>query len=336
MMPNNSWEDYRDAAKQLLAKGDVAEAQSMLELALGEAEQFGPNDVRVGVVLTDLAEAARDLGNDEEALALLLRAKEIVKANEDAENEDRGLVYLYLGDALRRLGRLKEAGEEYREALIPLRAVADPLFPHALICQVQLAEVTFELGDSEEGERLLADLINQVEQRPDLAPPDKSLLYSLAAGLSMDRGHLVQAELLYRKALVIQTEGGFEDSLETADNWSDMGRLYSTVEKWDLALEAHERALEIRKRHLPPADPDIARALGNLAVTFTGLGKFDKAEDLAKRALEIAEGATQPDPEHVYDIMDLLASILAEAHKFDELEALVARQATLFSSDAEE
>jgi hypothetical protein len=56
------WEKYMSAGAESFAKGNYAEAEKMWLAARKEAEGFGPQDVRLGATLSNLAELYRREG----------------------------------------------------------------------------------------------------------------------------------------------------------------------------------------------------------------------------------------------------------------------------------
>ncbi|MBK8264875.1 MAG: serine/threonine protein kinase [Nannocystis sp.] len=61
------------------------------------------------------------------------------------------------------------------------------------------------------------------------------------------------------------------------------------------ALQAHQRALELREAKLPPGTPAIARSLEGVGRTLTALGRHDEAAEKLTRALAILEAALTPE-----------------------------------------
>jgi tetratricopeptide (TPR) repeat protein len=73
-----------------------------------------------------------------------------------------------------------------------------------------------------------------------------------------------------------------------AETFLKMGDLQS-------ALQAHQRALELREAKLPPGTPAIARSLEGVGRTLTALGRHDEAAEKLTRALAILEAALTPE-----------------------------------------
>src|SRR5918998_681593 len=53
--PNDEWTEHHDAGWEAHERGEYAEAERLLRLALGEVEELGKDDPRVAGVLNSLA-----------------------------------------------------------------------------------------------------------------------------------------------------------------------------------------------------------------------------------------------------------------------------------------
>ena len=74
MSTDNSWDDENVRGAQLYQQGRYAEAEQAFRSALDAAEHLGPDDVRVAVVLNNLASLCHNERKIEEAQALYERA----------------------------------------------------------------------------------------------------------------------------------------------------------------------------------------------------------------------------------------------------------------------
>jgi tetratricopeptide (TPR) repeat protein len=91
------------------------------------------------------------------------------------------------------------------------------------------------------------------------------------------------------------------------------------------ALRNRERALAIAEEALGPDHPNTTSALGNLALTYKGLGRPTEALPLAERALTITETALGPDHPDMAIAMSNLAVIYAALGRRDDAQAAVRR-----------
>ena len=72
------WKKHMDAALEAHRQGHYGDAEKSMEAALKEAERFGPEDLRLGTTLNNLAELYRDQGKYAEAEPLYKRSLVIV------------------------------------------------------------------------------------------------------------------------------------------------------------------------------------------------------------------------------------------------------------------
>eukprot|EP00959_Pyramimonas_sp_CCMP1952_P256377 5355237-Pyramimonas_sp.AAC.2 len=68
-----------------------------------------------------------------------------------------------------------------------------------------------------------------------------------------------------------------------------MGVLLLREDRYDEALPALERSLEVREKVYGPRHPHVATGLNNLATAYEKIGKYTVAKSLFARALEIRE-----------------------------------------------
>src|SRR4029450_2806127 len=74
MSGENTWDNENVRGAQLYQQGRYAEAEQAFRAALEAAEQLGPNDTRVAVVLNNLASLCHNQRKIEEAQTLYERA----------------------------------------------------------------------------------------------------------------------------------------------------------------------------------------------------------------------------------------------------------------------
>jgi len=72
------WKKHMDAAEEAYRQGHYGDAEKSIKAALKEAERFGPQDLRLGTTLNNLAELYRDQGKYAEAEPLYKRSLVIV------------------------------------------------------------------------------------------------------------------------------------------------------------------------------------------------------------------------------------------------------------------
>lgn len=106
-----------------------------------------------------------------------------------------------------------------------------------------------------------------------------------------------------------------------------LGIVFRNFAEFERSREQFEIALEIRRRVLPPNDPDLADSIHNMALTLSIQGKSDESIDMFRQALEIQIAGLGPDDPKVVRSMYNLARNLMRAKRFPE--ARVAMQNSL-------
>ncbi len=117
-------------------------------------------------------------------------------------------------------------------------------------------------------------------------------LFYLAETMRLEHNY-AQAEPLYQQALSIndkyfQQQFGADD-LHVAKSLTGLGQLYMDWGKYIQAEEPLKRALSIRQKVLPPADPLIAQAMENYSQLLNKTGHDQEAKALQKKANLIME-----------------------------------------------
>jgi Tfp pilus assembly protein PilF len=90
------------------------------------------------------------------------------------------------------------------------------------------------------------------------------------------------------------------------------------------------RAAAVKEEAFGPADPRLARSLGNLGIVAAQQGDLAGARALLERALRIFEAAYGPEHPDVTGTLTNLGSTLAEAGEPGEAEPLVQRALSIF------
>jgi tetratricopeptide (TPR) repeat protein len=103
------WERYNLAGQQAMSSGKSADAEAQFRMALQEAEKIGPQDPKVALSATNLANCLRQQGKLAEAESFYKKAIEVKeKAFGPLHHELIGVLENY-AKMLRAAGREKEA-----------------------------------------------------------------------------------------------------------------------------------------------------------------------------------------------------------------------------------
>jgi tetratricopeptide (TPR) repeat protein len=189
-------------------------------------------------------------------------------------------------------------------------AEADVLF-HMGRLDAALARVDSLLaeGDELEGEPLLAELYFErgaiLETMSEFEAAEESLSRAYFAALTSAADSTAFEAARVLVFIFGEREGDHEAALHwaryarssldrlgtppesEAQLLNSIGAAHQGRRKWVDATAAHRRALELRRRTLPPGDPDIAVSLNNLGNTLVETGAYDEAMEHHREAQRI-------------------------------------------------
>jgi len=102
-----------------------------------------------------------------------------------------------------------------------------------------------------------------------------------------ERGKFVDC-LFVREHLhtALETVHGHEH-MDVAASLNNIGIVYNSQGKYDLALEKHEESLHIKIKIFGYEHPDVATSLNSLGLVYRKLGDLDKALEYHEKALAI-------------------------------------------------
>src|SRR5688572_29273956 len=126
MSGTEQWDIENEKGMRLYQQGHYNTAEQTLRVALHEAEQFGPTDTRVAIVLNNLASLYHNQRKLTEAETLYLRALAI---RSEAYGPDHRMVAQSLNNLAslyRELGKYQEAKEFSLRAVAIAEAVVGP------------------------------------------------------------------------------------------------------------------------------------------------------------------------------------------------------------------
>lgn len=107
--------------------------------------------------------------------------------------------------------------------------------------------------------------------------------------------------------------------------------------KFDEAIPLAKRALEIRERLLPPSDPQVFSAFGNLGNLYNGTGDYKAAKKIFERLLALQEQHLGPADVQLASTLDRLAVLYYRDRSIDKAEDVYQRALALrenaFGSD---
>jgi len=107
---------------------------------------------------------------------------------------------------------------------------------------------------------------------------------SLVHSLNKAYGH---SAFIGSKAIDVRLATLGDMHLDLAESFAHLGLMRVELHEYNLAIQAFESALEIRRHGLDPHDPKISRLLNNIGCAYYEIGQYEKAMLVFKEALEI-------------------------------------------------
>ncbi len=301
-----------------LSQGQYVEASQTLRAAVHEAESSGANPTSLGVVLNDLAETCRRLGNYSEAETLYDRAIEILKGQPEVSAElvlvlgNQGTMYRETGQGLR------SAAAFERSLAIAKKAHLDREPIIGAILNGLAAAMISSQGDLKKAERLLEQSLRIRETALGPEHLDVSETLNNLGTVLYQRKDYTRAETALERALAITEKHLGSDHPDVAVTLSNLGILHIDRQEYDAAEKAFRRALEIREARLPADHPAIATSLLNLARVLMNENRSEEAQSMLQRAVAIRnQRPRDADPEAVLMLEQYAAALRLNGYGSD-------------------
>jgi CHAT domain-containing protein len=178
-----------------------------------------------------------------------------------------------------------------------------------------------EKGLYAESEAVLKEGIERQKQDNKIETVDYSTLINELANVYYKQSRIIEADSLYRQALLIRKEKCGEKSLEYAETLNDWAELKVGMAQFEDLENWLETSLEIRKKKLGEESVEYALSLTILSHYYTFSGQIAKAGEPAEKAVRILAGAVgEQHPDYALALFKwgdyfLLTGQLSEAEK---------------------
>lgn len=234
----------------------------------------------------------RNAAEYEKARPLLARALEQwINANQENSSEVADTL-LELGELQRIDGDLEAARRSHERALEIKRKLYGDQHISVAASLVNVGQVMVDDGSYDEGEAMyrrgLDIFRGQQQESTDVAGYLASALNDLAV-VREKQGDLVEAERVYRQALVLRRELHGDVHTEIASTLNNLGTVLSKQTKLDDAEAAYREALAIREKVYGPNHDRVGVTLNNLGLLLRKRGDLSAAESLYRRSLAIRQ-----------------------------------------------
>ncbi|MCB0646141.1 MAG: CHAT domain-containing protein [Saprospiraceae bacterium] len=127
---------------------------------------------------------------------------------------------------------------------------------------------------------------------------------------------------VYLQSLELATNIKGKESNLYADAAYGINTIYYRKGNVDGALKYANECIEIRKKLLPPGDPETAVVINSLAVLYRAKGEFAEAEKYNIEARELMEQYNHQDHSYYGFIMNNLANLYVVTNRYEEAEAV--------------
>ena len=234
--------------------------EQLVELAKVD---FGPEDVRTGTALNNLAESYRAQGRYDEAEPLYRRALEIDEKTLRPEHPDLAIQLNNLANLLRDTGRYDEAEPLYRRALEISEKALGSDHPTIGIRVGNLAGLLIETGQLDEATPLRHRELKIMESAHGPDHPHVAIACNNLAGLLQDTGRFDEAEHLYHRALEIDEKTLGPDHPTLAIRLNNLAKLLENTGRFDEAEPLFERAVAIFRASLGDNHPNTKTVIAN-------------------------------------------------------------------------
>ena len=329
----SSWEKKNLAGEKAFQEGRLADAKVLFVEALGEAQRFGPNDVRLAPIYNNLALVSFVQNNYIASETFYEKAIAIM----EAQGQENSLLLPVL-DNLTSLYikqwafskaiqtswhachiREKKFGAENLETAAGLYKLAT-LYLDSVRLLPQSPPDAFTLGAPAQPTLSAtipnADFNSLSSSFENLAAPD-------------DPTKLAIAESLFERVLEVQQNAYGAESTRLIDVLENLGEVRHIQERPGAAAETYVRAIAIVEKSFGPNDRQLVLPLQRLAEWKTEDGNDTEADSLYQRALRIDESKLGTDDPSLRGLLLEYASLLEQMHRSEEAKALTDRASSL-------
>lgn len=288
-----------DLAKPILAAGDYAQAQQVIEKSL---EIYGRSDL-TSDPRVDLrrAEALNVLGEIRIGQGDIAQAEDLYRQALDLRASRLGLDHLDSLESLNDLaetlfigGRLEEAEGLFGQALAGRRLRLSEAHPKTIETLNNIAVVQRARKNLQGAEATMREVIEDRRRLYGDDHPHVILSYSNLAQILSSQGKFQEAVGWAEQALDLGVQLHQQDHPRIADLLHNLGGILMDLDRLEEGQERLLQALEIRRRSLGETHPLVAQSLVSLAALHQRLGQMELAFQETRQSLQILATALPP------------------------------------------
>ena len=330
-LAQSSWEEKNRAGEKAFQEGRLADASRLFTEALGQAQQFGPNDVRLAPIYNNLALVSFVQNNFIASEALYEKSIAVMRA----QGQETPLLLPVLDNLTSLYVKQWAFGSAIRTSWRACHIREKKFGPANLETATGLNRLATLYLDNV---RLLPQspsdkLPPSVPAKPSATTPaaDFESLSTSFENLPQldDATKLAIAEALFTKVLEIQEKAYGDQNTRLVDVLQNLAVVRHAQGKITAAEDAYTRTIAIVEKSFGPDDLRLAMPLQQLAELKTEEEDYADAEKLYQRALRIDETKEKSIDPSLAPLLTAYAALLQTMHKSDEAKTLTDRAASL-------
>jgi serine/threonine-protein kinase len=264
---------------------DFLSAQTLVRRGLDRTARHRDRPVVQAEMLDALGQAARGLGEWEQADSLLQRALILRQQHLDPPHPDLVASLVHVANTRRSARRFWEARPLYEEALEMDRHLGTK--KHRAGILEGLGKTMSRQGAPDSAEVLMRKAINLRRREQGGQYHGLSLDQMDLARIVQRQGKHEEAEALYRAALRQMERGTGFTSSERVSAYKQFGDLLYTKEELAAAATYYQRALSLTEETMGRGHPQARRARTSLYETLILRGRYEKALSVARTNLDV-------------------------------------------------
>ena len=285
---------------------------------------LGTDHVDLAVILLNLGDSHRQMGNFADALPPMQRALALREKHLPAGHPDIAWATSFIGRVYREAGDYATALPYFERTLTIREQALGPTHRFVSRSLSDLALLHRDRGDFDAARPLLERAL-QID-RGNLGPNHPDVVSALSAlGLLLrDMGEYAQALPLFERALQVDLAAHGPDHPRVAARLSDLGQTYRALGEIGRATALYQRALAIEEAQRTPSRGAVAARLHNLA-TVVRSDAPERALPMFERALALTEAVYGRDHPRMADTLTGMALHLRDRGDLSQAQALIER-----------
>lgn len=311
------WKANMEAERKAFREGRYLEAANYAQVALKEAEAFGPQDSRLATSLHNAGELYTRLERYDEAERLLQRALSIrEKVLEDAETARTicALARLNLSRGIK-----DKAERLYRQSLAIREKVLGRDHPDVAESLSGLASV-LSVKRIDESERLARRSLSVREKALGANHPDVAESLSRLTEVILEIGKPSEIESYLRRAISIRESSLGQAHPDLAESLMNLGVFFDKRGQCREAEAPMRRAIAMLENTYGASHPAAARGNLLLASVIAGQGRTSEFEELIDRTTASLEKSSGPESKDIAKALAIKGTALTNLGRYKDAE----------------